>query len=76
MLRDSIHPQLFLSLAKANNKRHITAEKEEMSHLVKTARIAGVLYLLVGIFGGLAEGYPRPKILGPGIRLDVSGKLI
>jgi len=28
----------------------------------KTARIAGVLYLLVGIFGGFAEGYVEPKM--------------
>jgi hypothetical protein len=28
----------------------------------KTARIAGVFYLLVGIFGGFAEGYVEPKM--------------
>ena len=28
----------------------------------KTARIAGVLYLLVGIFGGFSEGYVDPKM--------------
>jgi Domain of unknown function (DUF4386) len=28
----------------------------------KTARIAGALYLLVGIFGGFAEGYVEPKM--------------
>jgi Domain of unknown function (DUF4386) len=28
----------------------------------KTARIAGVLYLFVGIFGGFAEGYADPKM--------------
>src|ERR1700690_95323 len=28
----------------------------------KTARIAGVLYLLVGIFGGFAEGFVEPKM--------------
>jgi hypothetical protein len=28
----------------------------------KTARIAGILYLLVGIFGGFAEGFVDPKI--------------
>ena len=26
------------------------------------ARVAGVLYLLVGIFGGFAEGYVEPKM--------------
>ena len=28
----------------------------------KTARIAGLLYLLVGIFGGFAEGFVEPKM--------------
>jgi len=28
----------------------------------RTARIAGVFYLLVGIFGGFAEGYVEPKM--------------
>jgi hypothetical protein len=28
----------------------------------ETARIAGVLYLLVGIFGGFAEGFVDPKM--------------
>lgn len=28
----------------------------------KTARIAGVLYLLVGVFGGFAEGFVEPRI--------------
>ena len=28
----------------------------------RLARIAGVLYLLAGIFGGFAEGYVEPKI--------------
>ena len=33
-----------------------------MSQNKKTARIAGVLYLLVGIFGGFAEGFVDPKM--------------
>jgi hypothetical protein len=28
----------------------------------RLARVAGVLYLLVGIFGGFAEGYVEPKM--------------
>ena len=40
---------------------------EELSKLTdseskKTARIAGVLYLLVGIFGGFAEGFVEPRM--------------
>jgi hypothetical protein len=34
----------------------------EMNSPKRLARIAGVLYLLVGIFGGFAEGYVQPKI--------------
>ncbi len=33
-----------------------------MSSPKRLARIAGVLYLLVGIFGGFAEGYVEPKM--------------
>jgi hypothetical protein len=32
----------------------------------RLARIAGLLYLIVGIFGGFAVGYVRPKIYAPG----------
>ncbi|MGO9409775.1 MAG: DUF4386 domain-containing protein [Spirochaetia bacterium] len=32
----------------------------------RLARIAGVLYLLVGIFGGFAEGYVDPRMYAPG----------
>ncbi len=32
----------------------------------KIARIAGVLYLLVGIFGGFSEGFVDPKVYVPG----------
>jgi hypothetical protein len=35
---------------------------QKMNSNKKTARIAGVLYLLVGIFGGFAEGYVEPKM--------------
>src|SRR6478609_5866019 len=33
-----------------------------MSSPKRLARIAGVLYLLVGIFGGFAEGFVEPKM--------------
>jgi hypothetical protein len=31
----------------------------------RLARIAGILYLLVGIFGGFAEGYVEPRMMSP-----------
>ena len=37
-----------------------------MSSPKRLARIAGVLYLLVGIFGGFAEGYLEPKMYAAG----------
>jgi hypothetical protein len=40
----------------------IEEENKNMNSAKKTARIAGVFYLLVGIFGGFAEGYLEPKM--------------
>ncbi len=37
-------------------------ESDAMSPSKRMARIAGVLYLLVGIFGGFAEGFVEPKM--------------
>ena len=51
-------------------------EKEEMSPIVKTARIAGVLYLLVGIFGGFAEGYLEPKMYVAGNAAVTAGNVV
>src|SRR5271170_3972386 len=35
---------------------------DKMNSSKKTARIAGILYLFVGIFGGFAEGFVDPKM--------------
>ena len=32
----------------------------------KTARLAGIFYLLVGIFGSFAEGYAEPTVYSAG----------
>ena len=42
----------------------------------KTARIAGVLYLFVGIFGGFAEGYVEPKMYVAGNAAATAGNVI
>lgn len=42
----------------------------------KTARIAGVLYLLVGIFGGFAEGFVDPKMYVAGNAASTVGNII
>ena len=40
------------------------------------ARIAGVLYLLVGIFGGFAEGYVEPKMYVAGNAVGTTANVI
>jgi hypothetical protein len=40
------------------------------------ARIAGVLYLLVGIFGGFAEGYVDPKMYVAGNAAATTGNVV
>ena len=42
----------------------------------KTARIAGVFYLLVGIFGGFAEGFVDPKMYVAGNAVATAGNII
>jgi hypothetical protein len=42
----------------------------------KTARIAGILYLFVGIFGGFAEGFVDPKMYVAGNPMATAGNLL
>src|SRR6202022_4550446 len=42
----------------------------------RIARFAGVLYLLVGIFGGFAQGFLYPKIYVAGDAVKTAGNLI
>lgn len=42
----------------------------------RTARIAGVFYLLVGIFGGFAEGFVDPKVYVAGNAAGTAGNVI
>src|SRR5271154_2877258 len=42
----------------------------------RLARIAGVLYLLVGIFGGFAEGFVDPKMYVAGNAAATAGNVI
>jgi hypothetical protein len=51
-------------------------ENEKMNSNKKTARIAGVLYLLVGIFGGFAEGYLEPKMYVAGNAATTAGNVV
>lgn len=47
-----------------------------MSSNKKTARIAGVLYLLVAIFGGFAEGFVEPKMYVAGNAIATVGNVV
>jgi len=42
----------------------------------RLARTAGVLYLLVGIFGGFAQGYMYPKMYAAGDAATTAGNLV
>ena len=42
----------------------------------RLARIAGILYLLVGIFGGFAEGYVEPKMYVAGNAAATAGNVV
>jgi len=47
-----------------------------MTSSKRLARIAGVLYLLVGIFGGFAEGYVYPKMYVAGDAAATAGNVV
>jgi hypothetical protein len=47
-----------------------------MSSAKRLARIAGVLYLLVGIFGGFAEGFVDPKMYVAGNAVATAGNVV
>lgn len=42
----------------------------------KTARVAGVLYLCVGIFGGFAQGFVAPKIYAAGDAASTTANVV
>ena len=42
----------------------------------RLARIAGVLYLLVGIFGGFAEGFVEPRMYAAGNAATTAGNVV
>ena len=47
-----------------------------MNSPIRLSRIAGVLYLLVGIFGGFAEGYVEPKMYVAGNAAATVGNVV
>src|ERR1700736_705574 len=55
---------------------HLIERRNTMDSPKRLARIAGVLYLLVGIFGGFAEGFVYPKIYVAGDAAKTAGNAI
>jgi hypothetical protein len=51
-------------------------EQGTMSSRKRLARIAGLLYLIVGIFGGFAVGYATPRVYAAGDAAVTTGNLI
>src|SRR2546430_679273 len=54
----------------------MTQTKTNTTSPKRIARIAGVLYLLVGIFGGFAEGFVEPKIYVAGNAAATASNLL
>jgi hypothetical protein len=52
------------------------ASRDRITSPKRIARIAGVLYLLVGIFGGFAQGYVYPKVFVAGDAADTLRNLL
>src|SRR5437868_2169158 len=58
-------------------KTHTNEKETKMTTSPKRiARIAGVLYLLVGIFGGFAEGFVEPKMYVAGNAAATAGNVV
>ena len=53
-----------------------TKGETTMNSPKRLARIAGVLYLLVGIFGGFAEGFVEPKMYVAGNAATTAGNVV
>jgi Domain of unknown function (DUF4386) len=55
---------------------HTAASLSTVTSPKRLARIAGVLYLFVGIFGGFAEGYVEPKMYVAGDASATAGNVV
>jgi hypothetical protein len=60
----------------ASNSSRLTEGAPTMNSLKLLARIAGVLYLLVGIFGGFAQGFVYPMIYGSSDAATTVGSIL
>src|SRR5437868_2290977 len=60
----------------ADREAFPVASADTMNSPKRLARIAGVLYLLVGIFGGFAEGFVYPKVYVVGDAATTASNLL
>ena len=60
--------------APAPNHQTRAGEREIVNSPKRLARIAGLLYLFVGIFGGFAEGFVDPRMYVAGDAAATAGK--
>src|SRR2546426_1335957 len=58
------------------SKPQAKAERAVTSSPKRLARIAGLLYLVVGVFGGFAVGYVSPMLYVPGDAAATAGKVL
>src|SRR6266567_9157650 len=59
-----------------NHQTRAGSSTSAVSSPKRLARIAGVLYLLVGIFGGFAEGFLEPKMHVAGDAAATAGNVV
>src|SRR6266571_1152687 len=59
-----------------NHQTRAGSSTSAVSSPKRLARIAGVLYLLVGIFGGFAEGFLEPKMYVAGDAAATAGNVV
>src|SRR6266566_6416466 len=65
---------------RASDRGSLVADPTEgettMNSPKRLARIAGILYLFVGIFGGFAEGFVYPKVYVAGDAATTAGNVV
>src|SRR5215467_12713049 len=74
----TVAPHSPSELRRRSNRRN--GPNDPVNHEVRAqrrlARIAGLLYLLVGIFGGFAEGFVEPKMYVAGDAAATAGNVV
>src|SRR3977135_2805314 len=72
----TVRPVSDFSVPTNHQSRAGTTTTSTVNSPKRLARIAGVLYLLVGIFGGFAEGFVEPKMYVAGDAAATAGNVV